>query len=62
MHEEPLHLIPEDLRRASWKRINRGKPENKQVVVSGALCPACRQTYRELNTRYRGDWTKIISH
>ncbi|MBI3449544.1 MAG: serine protein kinase [Acidobacteria bacterium] len=62
MHEEPLHLIPEDLRPRVLEAINRGKAENKQVVVSGALCPACRQTYRELNARYRGDWTKIIAH
>jgi len=62
MHEDPLHLIPEELRPRVLEAINRGKPENKQINVAGALCPACRQFYRELNARYRGDWTKIISH
>jgi len=62
MHEDPLHLIPEELRSRVLEVINRGKPENKHVAVTGTLCPACRQTYRELNARYRGDWTKIVSH
>jgi serine protein kinase len=33
-----------------------------KISIEGDLCPACRQYYRELNIRYRGDWTKIISH
>ncbi|HEY3174607.1 MAG TPA: serine protein kinase [Candidatus Polarisedimenticolia bacterium] len=62
MHEEPLHLVPEELRPKVLEMINKGKPENKKVVIEGDLCPACRQYYRELTLRYRGDWTKIISH
>ncbi len=62
MHEEPLHLIPENLRPKLSGLVNEGKPENKKVTIEGDLCPSCRQYYRELNVRYRGDWTKIISH
>jgi len=62
MHEEPLHLVPEDLRPKVLEIINKGKPENKRVTIEGDLCPACRQYYRELTLRYRGDWTKIVSH
>jgi serine protein kinase len=62
MHEEPLHLVPEEVRPKVLDIINKGKPENKKVVIDGDLCPACRQYYRELNIRYRGDWTKIVSH
>ncbi|HET9481859.1 MAG TPA: serine protein kinase, partial [Candidatus Polarisedimenticolia bacterium] len=62
MHEEPLHLIPEEARPKVFEVINRGKPEAKRVVIEGDLCPACRQYYRELNIRYRGDWTKIVGH
>jgi serine protein kinase len=62
MHEEPLHLIPEELRPEVMRMLNEGKPEGERVVLEGDLCPACRQTYRELNLRYGGDWTKIVSH
>jgi len=62
MHEEPLHLVPEDLRPKLLEMINKGKPENKRIAIEGDLCPACRQYYRELTLRHRGDWTKIISH
>src|SRR5437899_4410846 len=62
MHEEPLHLIPEELRPEVLRMLNEGKPEGERVILEGDLCPACRQTYRELNLRYGGDWTKIVSH
>jgi len=62
MHEEPLHLVPEDLRPRVLEHLNKGRPENKRTTIEGDLCPACRQYYRELNIRYRGDWTKIVSH
>jgi serine protein kinase len=62
MHEEPLHLIPHDLRPQVLEFINEERPESKRLFVEGSLCPACRQHYRVLNARYDGDWTKIISH
>src|SRR5207247_399305 len=62
MHEEPLNLIPGELRPEVLRMLNEGKPEGEKVVLEGDLCPACRQTYRELNLRYGGDWTKIVSH
>jgi len=62
MHEEPLHLVPEDLRPRVLEHLNKGRPENKRTRIEGDLCPACRQYFRELNIRYRGDWTKIVSH
>src|SRR5207249_11141474 len=57
MHEEPLHLIPEELRPEVLRMLNEGKPEGERVILEGDLCPACRQTYRELNLRYGGDGT-----
>jgi len=62
MHEEPLHLIPEDLRSRVLDIANEGKPEAKRITIRGTLCPACRQFYRDLNAKYRGDWTKILGH
>src|SRR5881409_3975557 len=62
MHEEPLNLIPGELRPEVLRMLNEGKPEGEKVLLEGDLCPSCRQTYRELVLRYGGDWTKIVSH
>ena len=62
MHEEPLHLIPEEARGKVLEQINKGRPEAKRTVIDGSLCPACRQYFREVNIRHRGDWTKIVQH
>ena len=39
MHEEPLHLIPEELREDIYKDYG--------VYIEGDLCPACRQMVRD---------------
>src|SRR5437773_2120007 len=62
MHEEPLHLVPPDLRPEIMRMLNEGRPEEERVVIEGDLCPSCRQYYKELNLRCGGDWTKIVSN
>jgi serine protein kinase len=62
MHEEPLHLIPHDLRPEVLRMLNEGRPDEERVTIDGDLCPSCRQHFKELNLRYGGDWTKIIAH
>ncbi|MDZ7343344.1 MAG: serine/threonine protein kinase, partial [candidate division KSB1 bacterium] len=61
MHEEPLHLIPEQFRAHAMEEFNKGRPEDQHVKIVGELCPFCRQTYRELLRKYAGDWTKVIA-
>ncbi|MDZ7289344.1 MAG: serine protein kinase [candidate division KSB1 bacterium] len=60
MHEEPLHLIPEEFRERVMAELNKDRPEDQQVQIIGELCPFCRQTFRELLRKYQGDWTKVI--
>ena len=62
MHEDPLHLIPIDMRENFLKRFNEGRPLEEQVRITGDLCPPCRYHYRELMRRYDGDWTQMIHH
>src|SRR5262249_55985794 len=62
MHEEPLHLIPQEFRQESLAKFNEGRSTEDLVVIEGDLCPACRQSYSELNERYEGDWGRIIQH
>ncbi len=62
MHEEPLHLIPLELRSAVLARINGDRPAGQQVVIEGEMCPACRYLYRRLMEEYQGDWTRVSAH
>ncbi|HJZ56669.1 MAG TPA: serine protein kinase, partial [Gemmataceae bacterium] len=61
MHEEPLHLVPHDLRPALLTRLNDGrKDKDHQVVIQGELCPFCRQMYNERLAKHDGDWTRML--
>ncbi|HEY4521586.1 MAG TPA: serine protein kinase [Candidatus Paceibacterota bacterium] len=58
MREDPLLLIPSEKREEFLKNIST----DYSLRVDGDLCPACRQMYRDLNTKYDGDWEKVIKH
>jgi serine protein kinase len=62
MHEEPLHLIPEELREQFLAKFNADRPPEERVRVAGDLCPSCRYNYRDLMRRYDGDWSQMIKH
>jgi len=62
IHEEPLKLIPEDLRPKLLGEINKGKKTDSKVIVNGDLCPSCRYIYNQLMGRYDGDWNKVAQH
>ncbi|KAB8142636.1 serine protein kinase [Chloroflexia bacterium SDU3-3] len=62
MHEDPLRLIPRDLRERFLADFNAGKPDDEQVSIVGDLCPACRYNFKDLMLRYKGDWSKLIRH
>jgi serine protein kinase len=62
MHEEPLHLIPPELRERFVAQFNEGREDGARLMIIGDLCPSCRYNYRELMLRYEGDWTKMIRH
>ncbi len=63
MHEEPLHLVTYKLRPMFEESLNADRSEGThRVRIEGDLCPFCRQEYRELSTRYNGDWARVIQH
>jgi serine protein kinase len=63
MHEEPLHLVPHDLRSLIEERLNEDRKEGDHWVrIEGELCPFCRQEYRELSLKYNGDWSRVVKH
>src|ERR1051326_541988 len=63
MREEPLHLIPSAQRGKLIEDLMRNSSDPKyRIQVEGDLCPACRQMYRDLTRRYKGDWFKVMDH
>lgn len=62
MHEEPLKLIPEEVRGKILEEINRGNKGDYRVSIVGDLDPASRFIYREFLKRYNGDWMKMIQN
>ncbi len=62
MHEEPLHLIPNELRDHALGEINAKLSEDDRIFIEGDLCPSCRYIYRELTNLYNGDWNKVMDH
>ena len=62
MHEEPMLLIPEDLRPRIYEELNRGNKTDFRVNVEGELSPPSRFIFRALMERYNGDLNKVLSH
>jgi len=62
MHEEPLHLIPEELRGRFFDDLNANHRLHWRIEPDGDLCPACRHIYNQLMLRYDGDWGRVIEH
>ena len=63
MHEDPLHLVPEEHRHQVLADLMPDPEKFKYPLqVKGDLDPACRQVYRDLMAHYKGDWAKVMSH
>lgn len=62
MHEEPLLLIPEDLRPKFIEELNRGNKTEFRVNIEGELSPPSRFIFRQLMERYNGDIGRVLSH
>ncbi len=62
MHEDPLHLVPHELRAGLLLRLNEGGSENseRKARVEGELCPFCRQMYNERLAKVDGDWHRML--
>lgn len=62
MHEEPLLLIPHELRPKIESELNRGQSGDFRVKINGELSPASRFIFHSLMDRYRGDLSKLLLH
>jgi len=61
MHEDPLHLVPHELRPAMVSRLNDSrKPDSHEITIQGEMCPFCRQMYNERLAKHDGDWGRML--
>ncbi len=61
MHEEPLHLVPEDLRAVVLDSLNTATADDGYPVrIEGDLCPSCRQNFAELMEEHDGELEKVL--
>ena len=59
MNEEPLHLIPHELRARAVKDLGINPSD---VNLEGDLCPACRFVFNDLLAKNKGDMSKVFGH
>jgi serine protein kinase len=60
MHEDPMHLIPNELRRAVLDDLNAGRSGMDRVEIEGDLCPACRFMFNRLLEAANGNWLEVV--
>jgi serine protein kinase len=63
MHEEPLQLVPQQLRSVFQEMLNEDRKEGDHIVrIEGEMSPFSRQEYRDFSVTYDGDFTRIMRH
>ena len=62
MHEEPLKLIPVEVRKELLEEMNRGLDSSYKIKIKGQVCPADRHIFNAYMEKYNGDWKKVMSH
>lgn len=62
MNEEPLLLIPEEMRAAVLDDLNRGQEGSYRIAIDGELSPPSRFIQKTLMEKYSGDLMKVLSH
>lgn len=60
MNEEPLHLVPHEIRARLEHLLNEGQEESQHIHIKGELCPMCRFMFREELKKADGDWTRVL--
>ncbi len=61
MNEEPLHLIPKDIRNDFLDSLDL-KKSNYKINITNELCPACRYVFNELMEKHDGNLVKVLEH
>jgi serine protein kinase len=62
MNEEPLLLIPKEIRETFIEELNRGSKSEHKVNIKGDLSPPSRFIFQRFMEKYGGDVTKVLNH
>jgi serine protein kinase len=62
MHEEPLLLIPPNVRKDVIAAMNEKLPDDRKIRLNGEVNPFCRKIMSDLLDLYDGDWKKAMDH
>ncbi|EQC46310.1 PrkA family serine protein kinase [Bacteriovorax sp. Seq25_V] len=62
MHEDPLKLIPVEIRKTFLEQINKGLKSEDKVKIKGEVCPADRYILNEYMKKYNGDFNKVVEN
>jgi serine protein kinase len=71
MHEEPLRLMPENMRKevfADLNQIHKDKADPKDLAtlyslnIDGELDPRCKLFMHRLLKKYDGDWLQVVTN
>ena len=62
MHEEPLLLIPPQLRPKVEEELNRGLQGEYRIKIEGELSPPSRFIFKALMEKYKGELTSVLKH
>jgi serine protein kinase len=62
MHEDPLKLIPVEVRKDFLASINKGNKAEYKVKIRGEVCPADRYILKEYMRKYDGDFMKVMEN
>ncbi len=62
MHEEPLKLIPLEVRKEFLTQINKGSDRDAKVQIRGEVSPADRYILSAYMDKYDGSWEQVMKH
>lgn len=61
MHEDPLKLIPVEVRKSFLEEVNKGV-DGLKINIKGEVCPADRFIFAKYMEKYDGNWEKVMQH
>ena len=61
MNEEPLKLLPDDIREKILKRLNNKLPHDEYMLkLDGSMNPVNEYYYNKFMEKYKGDYRKVL--
>jgi serine protein kinase len=62
MHEDPLKLLPLEIREKVMKELSKNGEKDFEIPVTGELAPASRFIQKEYLRKYKGDLAQVLKH